>query len=240
MKKSFFIPFLIVAGGGLYLAWRWGAIPARFPIHWNGAGQIDGWAARSPLVVGAPLIVAAFLDALILGLAEYFVARMNRLYQGKAAGLEYKAHHGVRTTAIVMSSLLSAACVAIAAMMPLAGQTPAFIGLMIMCAIMGSFIFMIFILLMVGKATEVTEEERKAALANGTLDPALDRARRDARFWKWGLFYYNPDDPAVWVEKLYGGGWTTNMARRQSYYWLGGFLLFMVLVIGGVFIATRH
>jgi uncharacterized membrane protein len=35
----------------------------------------------------------------------------------------------------------------------------------------------------------------------------------DDRFWKLGLFYFNPDDPAVFVEKRFGLGWTTNFAR---------------------------
>ncbi|MGH9671797.1 MAG: DUF5808 domain-containing protein, partial [Bryobacteraceae bacterium] len=35
--------------------------------------------------------------------------------------------------------------------------------------------------------------------------------------WKWGLFYYNPDDPALVVDKRIGLGWTLNFANRWSW-----------------------
>lgn len=41
--------------------------------------------------------------------------------------------------------------------------------------------------------------------------------RDDDRYWKLGSFYYNPDDPAVFVEKRFGVGWTCNMARPATY-----------------------
>ncbi|MGC4378062.1 DUF5808 domain-containing protein [Fictibacillus sp. Mic-4] len=49
--------------------------------------------------------------------------------------------------------------------------------------------------------------------------------REDDRHWKLGIFYFNPDDPAVWMEKRFGIGWTLNFARPLS--WL---ILFMILV----------
>ncbi len=35
--------------------------------------------------------------------------------------------------------------------------------------------------------------------------------------WKWGLIYYNPDDPALMVEKRFGIGWTINFAHRGAW-----------------------
>ncbi|MGE8204216.1 DUF1648 domain-containing protein [Heyndrickxia sp. NPDC080065] len=35
----------------------------------------------------------------------------------------------------------------------------------------------------------------------------------DDRFWKLGVFYFNPNDPSLWVEKRFGTGWTINLAR---------------------------
>lgn len=41
--------------------------------------------------------------------------------------------------------------------------------------------------------------------------------RKDDRHWKYGSFYFNPDDPAIFVEKRFGIGFTINWARWQSY-----------------------
>ncbi|WP_158824757.1 DUF5808 domain-containing protein [Mucilaginibacter lacusdianchii] len=55
--------------------------------------------------------------------------------------------------------------------------------------------------------------------------------RKDIKYWKWGMFYYNPDDGAVWVEKRNNMGWTLNFAHKAAYLWL------LLLVVVPVLIA---
>jgi uncharacterized membrane protein len=35
--------------------------------------------------------------------------------------------------------------------------------------------------------------------------------------WKFGQLYFNPDDPAIWVEKRAGVGYTLNFGRPASW-----------------------
>ena len=42
------------------------------------------------------------------------------------------------------------------------------------------------------------------------------------------LFYFNRNDPALFVEKRFGIGWTVNMANPRSWFFLGAILLFVV------------
>lgn len=49
--------------------------------------------------------------------------------------------------------------------------------------------------------------------------------RDNSNHWKWGMFYHNPEDPKIWVDKLYGLGWTLNMARPASWVILTAILL---------------
>lgn len=46
----------------------------------------------------------------------------------------------------------------------------------------------------------------------------------DDHYWKLGQFYFNPDDPAVFVEKRFGVGWTVNFARPIAWFMLLGIL----------------
>ncbi len=55
--------------------------------------------------------------------------------------------------------------------------------------------------------------------------------RDDDRYWKLGTFYYNPEDPAVFVEKRFGIGWTCNFARPTSYLLLAGLVLIILITI---------
>lgn len=49
--------------------------------------------------------------------------------------------------------------------------------------------------------------------------------------WKWGMIYYNKEDPSVFVEKRFGIGSTLNLARWQAWLVVLGILLFIVLTI---------
>jgi len=56
----------------------------------------------------------------------------------------------------------------------------------------------------------------------------------DDDYWTWGMFYYNANDPAIFVEKKFGIGSTVNFARWQAWVMLLGVLIF---VAGTVVIA---
>lgn len=51
--------------------------------------------------------------------------------------------------------------------------------------------------------------------------------RDDDIYWKLGRFYYNPGDPAVFLEKRFGIGWTINFARPLA-------VILMAAILGGV------
>jgi uncharacterized membrane protein len=44
------------------------------------------------------------------------------------------------------------------------------------------------------------------------------------------IFYYNPADPALWVEKRFGIGWTFNFGHPRAWFILGAILLFAAAV----------
>ena len=65
---------------------------------------------------------------------------------------------------------------------------------------------------------------------------SLRRAAADDRpggeeHWKLGLAYYNPDDPAIFVEKHLGIGYTLNFARPEVWLLLALLLAAPVLLL---------
>jgi hypothetical protein len=45
--------------------------------------------------------------------------------------------------------------------------------------------------------------------------PAVER--NGDQFWRWGLFYYNPSDPTLFIQHRSGPGYTVNFAHRMSW-----------------------
>lgn len=54
----------------------------------------------------------------------------------------------------------------------------------------------------------------------------------DDRYWKWGLFYYNPDDPTLFVEDRFGTNIGLNYARTSAKI----FVAIMVGIILGTYL----
>lgn len=52
--------------------------------------------------------------------------------------------------------------------------------------------------------------------------------------WKWGVFYNNPNDPCIWVDKRYGLGWTLNFAHAISYFYVA--LIIAIPIIFMIFL----
>jgi uncharacterized membrane protein len=59
--------------------------------------------------------------------------------------------------------------------------------------------------------------------------PVGDRTRDEC--WKLGLFYVNRNDPALFVEKRFGIGWTVNFGNPRALYFFGGLLLFIAATV---------
>ncbi|PTM58994.1 DUF1648 domain-containing protein [Desmospora activa] len=55
--------------------------------------------------------------------------------------------------------------------------------------------------------------------------------RDDDQYWKLGQVYCNPHDPAIFVEKRFGIGWTINVARPGSWLMLIGLLVIILIPI---------
>ncbi len=59
--------------------------------------------------------------------------------------------------------------------------------------------------------------------------------RDDDRYWKYGAFYVNKDDPAMFVEKRFGIGFTINFGKPAAVLLFFGFL---AVIIGAVILIT--
>jgi uncharacterized membrane protein len=55
--------------------------------------------------------------------------------------------------------------------------------------------------------------------------------RDDDRYWSGGVFYNNPDDPAMFVPKRFGLGWTLNFGHPQSKRFIITVLVMMLVLL---------
>ena len=70
-----------------------------------------------------------------------------------------------------------------------------------------------------------TRASRRKADTPADRDLTSAIFRDEDRYWYGGFFYNNPDDPAVFVPKRYGLGWTVNFGNPRGKLLLIGTLL---------------
>jgi uncharacterized membrane protein len=57
--------------------------------------------------------------------------------------------------------------------------------------------------------------------------------------WKSGIFYVNPDDPAIFVQKRYGIGYTLNFGNRASWVVVALILIAIALPLSVPIVVIR-
>ncbi|NOZ77694.1 MAG: DUF1648 domain-containing protein [Acidobacteria bacterium] len=201
-------PFVILGGAAAWLSLHWQSIPARFPIHWRLDGTPDGWATRSPWGVFGVLGISA-LTCLVLLLVGWGVARWSR--QVHASGPQGEAERRFRTMILLLllvSEYMLAAISAWIGISPLTGPTPPTrTANVILAVFIAAIVVIVVLLIRAGQGGA-----RIDGGAGGEERPTGDRS--EDRFWKAGVFYVNPDDPAIFVEKRFGIGYTLNFGHR--------------------------
>ena len=66
-KWSIVVCLLLIAAACAATAWAWPQLPAQLPVHWNAAGEVDGYGPRiAMLALGPGLMSLALLFGLLL------------------------------------------------------------------------------------------------------------------------------------------------------------------------------
>jgi len=82
-------------------------------------------------------------------------------------------------------------------------------------------------------AVSLGQSGSRIKIAKGKDLKGIDKA--DDSSWKLGMFYFNKDDPSLFVEKRFGVGFTINFARPTG--WI--VLAFIVIVVIGAIILDK-
>jgi len=219
-------PFALLAATAIWLRLHWEQIPQVFPIHWGASGQPNNWATRSFAGVYSPLLIGTVLCAL-MGFLAYAMLRWSRLIRvGGAAGEGERRFRFVLVSIIVATEYLMALMFMWIGLVPLSHKQtgpPGFIPMLVFA--LAFTVIVAALMIWVGQGG--TRLPGAAAAASGALAPVGDRTPDN--YWKLGLFYINRNDPALFVEKRFGIGYTLNLGHP------GAWVFFAVLV--AVFVA---
>jgi len=208
---------------GLVL-WRYPELPGRIPVHWNAAGRADGWTAKSPWPLVSLLLIMAFTHGfllwLLVGLSQVPVrAPAERGDEYRAAHFRYMRFWAQWTNVLRGLVLLMFLGIIWASLFGIERQAGGVMPPGMVLVWIGTAGLLLSLPWLVIGGLRLRSAMREIAGA-GSLEQAAP-----TEGWIAGSIYYNKRDPAVWVEKRIGIGWTLNFARPVSW-------LVMLLALG--------
>ena len=205
------VPFAILGAAALYLYLNWSRIPERFPVHWGIDGSPDRWSGRTWQGVYTPLLLGAVHCGLMLliGLGILRFSPRGRVAANAAASAQFRR---VILQFLVAAAWAMALLLAGVSLAPLLGERGlGSLPLVIAIGFTALAIPFVWRLIRIGRTA--------GSGGDGTPDEC----------WKLGMFYCNPADPAIFVEKRFGIGYTLNFGN--SAMWLvGGLIVLFSLV----------
>ena len=209
-QRWFLIPLVIIISNFILTFVMYPSLPEVIPTHWDITGNIDGYMNKSIIVALIMPITQTFIG-MVFYFSYYFMMKSKQQINPKNPEISVKKNiifrrawslYFIVTLTIIeiiftWSNIIS---LGIADDMKLLIITEFVIFSIII-------IWSVILSIRIGQGGDriKLEEEKEVS-----LDYDID----DDKLWKLGsLVYYNKKDPAIFVEKRVGIGWTVNTAR---------------------------
>jgi uncharacterized membrane protein len=213
------LPVAVIAGTVAYLASQYASAPAIIPTHFDGAGNPDRFAAKSIGSYFALVWTQLGVEVLITGLTLLIVR--SKAAPGRAE-LRFRiawlrALFGIKTLVIALLGFLAV----VTAQAATSGNGPSSLVILVPLAVVGVII--------VGVVTLALRTGQGGARLGPPEETATDRT--DDHNWFLGVIYHSRTDPAIFVERRFGVGWTLNVANPWAIVTLSVLIAFVILAV---------
>jgi len=224
----YLIPLIIVIAHFVIVALNYEAIPSEIPMNYNLKGEVTSYATKGflsaymmPLLTAFFVLLFFFINIIIKTSKQNIdsakpqkSAIQNRIFRHKWSQFTF-----LSCTALVISLFL--ASLSQLNIYPLSNY---YLFLITMGVVFIIVITAIYLSLKLGQSgakikIDMDIQEEESSFSD------------DDKYWKSGFIYYNPEDPAIFIEKRLGVGWTMNFANPIAIIISIGLIVVIVISI---------
>ncbi len=207
-------------------------LPDQIPMHAGFDGAVTDYADKSLRVVMFPAIVAAFMGA-AFAFSHWSIIHSKRPVDPEApatSALAYGQFARAQSIVMLAGGLLLSCVIGVTFFLSSLGT--------IQLGTAGTIVMAASLLFVVPEIWVSLHYGQAGGRLAGELRSSDGIARDDDRYWVLGIFYFNRDDPSIFVPKRFGSGWTLNCGRPVAWATIGLFALVMAgFVIASFFAA---
>jgi uncharacterized membrane protein len=227
------LPLAVIALTVFLLAMSYPNAPAIIPIHFDANGHANGFATKSIWSFFGLVWVQSGLWIMLTLLGVSLSVSRVAASTG-AAGESYRQMWARLVFAIKTGILIFLSITAI--LITGSYQSDATAGPITVLAITfdAAIILLTLALFLRYGQSGWRQSRRTGAQMTARGDATPDSA------WKGGIIYFNPDDPAIFVERRDGFGFTVNFGRPEGWLALLGILAPVIIVVVILALATHR
>lgn len=207
------------------------SMPDMIPMHADFAGSVNDYEPKSiGLVFGFPVLTVLFLAA-CFAFSHWMMIRSKRPTDPSApvtSALAYGMFARAQSIFLLVTGLVLSIGIGVGFMLSSVGvlglgEMAFIVVLMSLFVVAGAVVLSV----VYGQAGSRLFSRMEASGGEAQLAMPAD----DDGHWKLGVFYYNPEDPSLWLCERFGIGWTMNLARPAAWAFVVGFALVTIAFI---------
>lgn len=211
-----FIPFLILILVCIYTISKYNTLPDVIPIHWGVNGKADAFSKKSIMNLASIILISILTGFLIYisslaTLKTRFKLDPNNMKESKNINLNCLNKFGITFFILNMSINMLFIYTLIATIN--SSDLNIYIMLFTTISLIFSSIYLIYIYY---------------KLPNNSKNVGYTVDDNDSK-WILGSFYYNKNDPSLFVQKRFGVGWTVNLATKKGKIYI--IIPFIIIII---------
>jgi uncharacterized membrane protein len=194
------------------------AMPDQIPMHWGIDGEVDNWVDKSPFTIWIPVLIQLFLAATLI-VSAWAITRSKRTSDPTAPATSAYAYGMFARAWSIYLLVCGIILTAVIIVMPLL-----FIGILNGLQSL-VFILTATIVIVLGSVALSVIYGQGGSRVFKRIQSADTMLVDDDKFWKLGVFYFNPDDPNWFLPARFSVGWTCNFARPIVWVFIVGLAL---------------
>lgn len=218
----FVLYVVIIALNIFFVMYYYDVMPDQLPTNFGFDGVVTHYTQKS---IGALLsmpLTEVFLGFIFI-IMYYMIGRTKQqvdIAKPKVSAIQNKRFRYLWSGFIVFTGLMMILCFALMQVF-MYGPKPSLLiaGIIPLVMTFGMIGAVIVMSVVIGQSGS-----RLSVKNNKDQEPSVF-IRDDDRFWKLGSFYFNKNDPSLFVEKRFGVGWTINCARPIAWLIFVGIIL---------------
>ena len=192
------LPSVSLTALAVWASRHWDRLPAEIPVHWGLHGA-DRWVAGTPTGVYGLIAIHAAISLSLLLCAWGILHWSRRVSTGQALAAGDREFRRINVQICLIVSFAPAIQAWILLLQP--NRMGMWWGVALLLVLTPFFVRLIRLI--------------RYAAGDRTPDTC----------WKLGMFYFNPEDPSIFVAKRFGIGYTLNFGNRWSWAVLGALMV---------------